>query len=121
MGHEGRFASPRLSDSCGLRKETVPGTRRNEREAPIPDGRGAVIVLPESVESRCGAVAVGRTYLLPPLSFGGASLARPWLCFHTSLIEPDMQISRIRLSDKTSRLRPRLAARSGGRDRNARK
>ena len=24
------------------------------------------------VESRCGAVAVGRTYLLPPLSFGGA-------------------------------------------------
>ena len=26
-----------------------------------------------------------------------------------TLIEPDMQISRIRLSDKTSRLRPRLA------------
>src|SRR5215471_11537576 len=38
------------------------------------------------VESRCGAVAVGRTYLLPPLSFGGASLARPWLRFHTPLI-----------------------------------
>jgi hypothetical protein len=30
-----------------------------------------------SVDSRCGAVAVGRTYLLPPLSFGGASLVRP--------------------------------------------
>src|SRR5277367_5862430 len=59
------------------------------------------------VESRCGAVAVGRTYLLPPLSFGGASLVRPWLRLHTSLIEPDMQISRIRLSDKTSRLHPR--------------
>jgi hypothetical protein len=29
------------------------------------------------VESRCGAVAVGRTYLLPPLSFGGALGARP--------------------------------------------
>jgi hypothetical protein len=28
--------------------------------------------------------------------------------FHIPLIEPDMQISRIRLSDKTSRLRPRL-------------
>ena len=27
-----------------------------------------------SVESECGAVAVGRTYLLPPLSSGGASL-----------------------------------------------
>jgi hypothetical protein len=49
-------------------------------------------------------VAVGRTYLLPPLSSGGASLVRPWLRFHTPLIEPDMRISRIRLSDKTSRL-----------------
>ena len=62
------------------------------------------------VESECGAVAVGRTYLLPPLSSGGASLVRPWLRFHTPLIEPDMQISRIRLSDKTLRLHPRRAA-----------
>src|SRR6201988_3194245 len=31
-----------------------------------------------------------------------------------TLIEPDMQISRIRLSDKTSRLRPRLAAPTRG-------
>jgi site-specific DNA recombinase len=29
---------------------------------------------------------------------------QPWLRFHIPLIEPDMQISRIRLSDKTSRL-----------------
>ncbi len=29
------------------------------------------------VESRCGAVAVGRTYLLPPLSSDGALVARP--------------------------------------------
>src|ERR1039458_174959 len=28
----------------------------------------------------------------------------PWLRFHIPLIEPDRQISRIRLSDKTSRL-----------------
>ena len=28
---------------------------------------------------------------------------QPWLRFHTPLIEPDVQISRIRLSDKTSR------------------
>src|SRR5258705_7172676 len=60
---------------------------------------------PKSVESRCGAVALGRTYLLPPLSFGGASMVPPWLRFHIPLIEPDRQISRIRLSDKTSRLR----------------
>src|ERR1700680_583525 len=57
------------------------------------------------VESRCGAVALGRTYLLPPLSFGGASIVPPWLRFHIPLIEPDMQISRIRLSDKSSRFR----------------
>ena len=31
----------------------------------------------------------------------------PELRFHIPLIEPDMQISRIRLSDKTSRLHPR--------------
>ena len=51
-------------------------------------------------------MAVGSACRLPPLSFGGASLADPWLRFHTPLIEPDMQISRIRLSDKTSRLHP---------------
>src|ERR1700681_4233906 len=57
------------------------------------------------VGSRCGAVALGRTYLLPPLSSGGALVVRPWLRFHIPLIEPDMQISRIRLSDKNSRFR----------------
>ena len=31
----------------------------------------------------------------------------PWLRFHIPLIEPDRQISRIRLSDKTSRFHPR--------------
>ena len=29
------------------------------------------------VESECGAVAVGRTYLLPPLSSGGALVVQP--------------------------------------------
>src|ERR1039457_3060200 len=60
------------------------------------------------VESRCGAVALGRTYLLPPLSSGGALMVPPWLRFHIPLIEPDRQISRIRLSDKTSRLHFRV-------------
>src|SRR5258708_1474350 len=54
------------------------------------------------VESRCVAVSVGRTYPFPPLSSGGALVVRPWLRFHIPLIEPDVQISRIRLSDKTS-------------------
>jgi hypothetical protein len=75
--------------------ETLPADRTNQ---PF-DG--------SIVESRCGAVAVGRTYLFPPLSSGGASLVRPWLRFHTPLIEPDMRSYRIRLSDKTSRLHPR--------------
>ncbi len=52
-------------------------------------------------------MALGRACLLPPLSSGGALVARPWLRFHTPLIEPDRQISCIRLSDKASRLRPR--------------
>jgi hypothetical protein len=52
-------------------------------------------------------VALGRACLFPPLSSGGALVARPWLRFHTPLIEPDVRIARIRLSDKTSRLRPR--------------
>ena len=56
------------------------------------------------VESRCGAVSVGRTYLFPPLSSSSALMVRLWLRFHIPLIEPDVQISRIRLSDKTSRL-----------------
>jgi hypothetical protein len=34
----------------------------------------------------------------------GALPVRPWLRFHAPLIEPDVQISRIRRSDKTSRL-----------------
>jgi hypothetical protein len=47
------------------------------------------------VESRCGAVAVGRSYLVPPLSFGGASLVRPCLRFHIPLIERDRRICRV--------------------------
>ena len=51
-------------------------------------------------------------YLLPPLSSGGASIAKPSLRFHILLIEPDMQISRIRLSDKTAYLCTRKVIRS---------
>src|ERR1700722_11000895 len=61
----------------------------------------------ESVESECGAVALGQACLFPPLSSGGALVARPWLRLHTPLIGPGARTSRIRLSDKTSRLRPR--------------
>ena len=49
--------------------------------------------------SVCRLVATSRCLLLP---FTGVPR------FHIPLIKPDVQISRIRLSDKTSRLRPRL-------------
>ncbi len=35
-------------------------------------------------------MALGRACLLPPLSSGGALVARPWLRFHTPFIEPDV-------------------------------
>jgi hypothetical protein len=37
---------------------------------------------------------VGAAYLLPALSYAGASIASPCFRFHIPLIEPDMQISR---------------------------
>src|SRR5262249_54878983 len=49
------------------------------------------------VESRYGAVAVGRTYLLPRLSSGGASVFRPWFRFHTTLTEPDLLLQEIEI------------------------
>lgn len=57
------------------------------------------------VESRCGAVGLGPAYPLPALSFAGASIAEPCLRFHTPLVEPDVRVSRIRLSFKMSCLR----------------
>src|SRR5262249_39753155 len=72
--------------------------------------RTELLGMSKMVESRCGAVAVGRTYLFPPLSSGGALVVWPCLRFHIPLIEPDRRLSRIRLSDKTSRLRPRHVA-----------
>src|ERR1700730_1187365 len=83
---------------------TKPDNRRF-RDYPVTGHATDVPKSTRMVESRCGAVALGRTYLLPPLSSGGASMVPPWLRFHIPLIEPDRQISRIRLSDKTSRFR----------------
>jgi hypothetical protein len=44
---------------------------------------------------------LGGAYRLPTLSSAGASLAPPCFRFHTPLIEPDVRICRIRLSEKT--------------------
>jgi hypothetical protein len=45
---------------------------------------------------------VGAAYLLPALSSAGASIASPCCRFHIPLIEPDVRISRFRLSEKGS-------------------
>ena len=45
--------------------------------------------------------SLGEAYRLPTLSSVGASLAPPCVRFHIPLIEPDVRICRIRLSEKT--------------------
>src|ERR1039458_2878108 len=58
------------------------GQARDVRSSGQSRPRGYERPLPKLVESRCGAVALGKTYLLPPLSFGGASMVPRWLRFH---------------------------------------
>ena len=53
---------------------------------------------------------LGAAYLFPALSSAGASLASPYSVSTLPLIKPDVQISRIRLSDKDSCFRPRNVA-----------
>ena len=43
---------------------------------------------------------LGAAYLLPALSSAGASLFPPCFRFYIPLIEPDVRICRIRLSEK---------------------
>src|SRR4029453_10017827 len=52
---------------------------------------------------------LGGAYLLPTLSSVGASLAPPCVRFHTPLIEPDVRICRIRLSEKTHAIAEAIA------------
>ena len=53
---------------------------------------------------------LGVAYLFPALSSAGASIAQPCSVSTLPLIKPDVRISRIRLSDKDSCLRPRDVA-----------
>jgi hypothetical protein len=52
---------------------------------------------------------LGGAYLWPTLSSVGASLAPPCFRFHTPLIEPDVRICRIRLSEKTHAIAEAIA------------
>jgi hypothetical protein len=69
VGYEERFLPTSLSAGCGFRKETIAGMRRNGRDAPIPDLRGAAIeplesthCRPSSARQRMVGSAVKRTF-----------------------------------------------------------
>src|SRR6266478_116235 len=64
----------------------MPTGRDDVRSRGKIGSRRSSVKVTRLVESRCGAVALGRTYLLPPLSSGGASMVPPWLRFHIPLI-----------------------------------
>src|SRR3982074_2976715 len=74
----------------------MPAGRDDVRSRGKIGSRRSSVKVTRLVESRCGAVALGRTYPLPPLSSGGALVVPPSLRFHIPLIEPDRRISRIR-------------------------
>jgi hypothetical protein len=63
------------------------------------------------VESRTGAVALVFRWLMTRLSPTLPQSGLAWLCFLFPLIEPNRRVSRIRLSEKVSRGRPRKAGR----------
>ena len=106
---------PRWSHGGNGRLRRVSPIASGRSDGPLSDhragGQAAQRELVFMVESECDAGGFRSTL----------SVAAPfvWRCltrlpvapvFHTPLIEPDMQICRIRLSDKTSRLHPRRAA-----------
>ena len=64
------------------------------------------------VESKGDAVAKASAYVCFGVSPSVAQYPHAMLRFHLPLIEPDVRISRIRLSDKVSRVRPRKGLRT---------
>jgi hypothetical protein len=52
---------------------------------------------------------LGGAYPLPALSSAGASIAPPCFRFHTPLIEPEVRICRIRLSEKAHAIAEAIA------------
>jgi hypothetical protein len=79
---------------------------RAPRDSILGDKNGAAVISKVRFGGQVSGVEVwrgglGGTYRLPTLSSVGASLVPPCFRFHTPLIEPDVRICRIRLSEKT--------------------
>ena len=66
----------------------------------VTDRGGRLLVL-SRVESRTGAVTVVSRWIVDSAFASSPQSGLAWFWFLFSLIEPDMQISRIRLSEKT--------------------
>src|SRR6266852_6870095 len=115
-----------MSGSAGLslsrnRKpegSTLSGYARNLRKecAGLVAGQAvltAEIRTADTGTNMCGVEvwrgSLGGTYRLPTLSVVGASLFPPCFRFHTPLIEPDVRICRIRLSEKTHAIAEAIA------------
>jgi len=69
MGHEERFPPTRLSAGCGFRKETIAGSRGNERDAPIAvllcshaEWRGSTLTRPSRRRQQTVGSAEKRTF-----------------------------------------------------------
>ena len=98
--------SPHAAEGLGLPRLQLPPAHIAVFRAP---GTSTIRRLQPSALRRVGVwrgdVRLGISVPAPFVwrCLSGSALAR----FHTPLIEPDVQISRIRLLDKTSRLRPR--------------
>src|SRR6266851_4001706 len=78
-----------------------PGSRVCASRDTLSANRQLLIALPDMCGVEVWRGGLGGTYRLPALSSAGASLAPPCFRFHTPLIEPDVRICRIRLSEKT--------------------
>jgi hypothetical protein len=84
--------------------------QRTRQEFPGTGHAGSGLERENPVESRCGAVAGSGEMAVGLLAHHRHPSTELSPRFHIPLIEPDVRYYRIRLSDKTSRLHPRLTA-----------
>src|SRR5215467_125808 len=76
----------------------------------MPGAIGISATQLSGVENRRSSGSLPVAFVSPAVAGRAPQSGLAWLCFLFPLIEPDRRISRIRLSEKGSRLRPRKAA-----------